>query len=126
MTLTNLSQAKRLKALNFDVPTLHSFDAHTMKEWSGTEDEPYPVDHNEVWREMYSRPTLSEVLDWARERHGIHGWVSSYLSIGGLIQYQWEVNNGKAKFPVKGPAGSDHNLTLEALVDHLLEIIEKL
>ena len=71
--LTNhctLDQSLALKEIGFDEPTdyVYGYGGYIVRVGFGT----FKNDPNE---DITSAPTRSEVLQWAREKHGIDAWV---------------------------------------------------
>lgn len=68
------AQALLLKEIGFDMPVRDIYiDKSICVDWSSR-------NWNKQAEFITSAPTRSEVLQWAREKKGIHGWIEPFVN----------------------------------------------
>jgi hypothetical protein len=115
MKLTTFPQAKLLKEKGYSEPTMNYFMLPNGIQYESE----FKANYN-AKKDHVSCPSLHSVLDWAREKHGVHGWVA-------LIdpdRFQWNLRTPIVGFS-SGMAKSfdSHDSCLSALVDEILKLI---
>jgi hypothetical protein len=107
-------QSLALKEIGFDMPVRDNYREKQVvtsineKDWN---DLPWAL----------SAPTRSEVLQWAREKHGIDAWVESIYDFDNVKKYIFIIHkhdDSRIKKPTHPEAES-------ALVNKIIEIIKE-
>ena len=114
-----IEQSQALKEIGFDMPTrdyyLHTgrlIETASCHDWS----------RDNFATSTIAAPTRSEVLQWAREKHGIDAWVIPMYDFDGVKQYMFIIHkhdDSRIRKPTHPEAES-------ALVWKIIELIKEI
>lgn len=122
----NYEQAVRLKAVWYDVPTRHVYNARHKEVLLNFEESNVDLTDN------YSRPTLDDVCRWLREVHWLHVTVDLWqIDLDtDPIQNEWRgdianMDDREDSYNYISGTYSTHDLAQSAAIDDCLTIIEE-
>ena len=107
-------QSQALKEIGFDMEVRDFY----------TDEELAYKSHSWNWNLsslLISAPTRSEVLQWAREKHGIDAWVESIYDFDNVKKYIFIIHKHDDS-RIRKPT---HPEALSALIDKLITILEE-
>lgn len=119
-------QAVRLKAVGYDVPTKHVYNARHKEVVLNFEESNVDLTNN------YSRPTLDDVCRWLRDVHGLHLTVDLWQTdlTTEPIQHEWKsdianMDDKEDAYNYTSGTYTEHDAAQSAAIDACLTILEK-
>jgi len=119
-------QAVRLKAVGYDVPTKHVYNARHKEVLLNFEESNVDLTNN------YSRPTLDDVCRWLRDVHGLHLTVDLWQTdlTTDPIQNEWRgditnIDDREDACSYISISHDTHDAAQSAAIDACLTIIEE-